>query len=36
MGFVPSLGSAPNVGRTLGGQEVMHSPIMSCSSAIMA
>ena len=36
MGFVPSRGSAPKVGSTLGGQEVMQVPIMSCSSAIMA
>ena len=36
MGLVPSRGSAPKVGTTDGGQLVMHTPIMSCSSAIMA
>src|SRR5687767_5072514 len=36
IGFVPSRGSAPNVGSTLGGHEVMQTPIMSCSRAIMA
>jgi len=36
MGLVPSLGSAPKVGSTEGGQLVMQMPIMSCSKAIMA
>ena len=36
MGLVPSLGSAPKVGSTEGGQLVMQMPIMSCFKAIMA
>ena len=36
IGFVPMIDSAPKVGTTMGGQEVMHMPIISCSNAIIA
>ena len=36
IGFVPSRGSAPNVGSTEGGQLVIQTPIMSWSNAFMA
>ena len=36
MGLVPSRGSAPKVGTTDGGQLVIQTPIISCSSASIA